>query len=174
MDDLNAASIEDVHEWFKTYYGAANAVLAVAGDVDADDVRARVEKYFGDIPPGPPLVRPDVNVAKRTRESRHVLQDRVPQGRVYKVWNVAAFGDTDVEFLDIASDVLTNGKSSRLYKRLVYEDQIATDVNSFNYTRELGGVFVLWATAQPDQDLPRNSHILSKCLGVEIHSFRSI
>jgi zinc protease len=162
MADLDAATLEDVHEWFKTYYGAANAVLAVAGDVDAEDVKVRVEKYFGDIPSGPPLVRPDVNVAKRTRESRHVLQDRVPQGRVYKVWNVAAFGDADVEYLDIASDVLTNGKSSRLYKRLVYEDQIATGVTSFNYTRELGGVFVVYATAQPDQDLAEVEAVLNE------------
>jgi len=162
MDDLEAASLEDVHEWFKTYYGAANAVLSIAGDVDAEDVKARVEKYFGEIPSGPPLVRPQVNVAKRTRESRHVIQDRVPQGRVYKVWNVAAYGDADVEYLDIASDVLTNGKSSRLYKRLVYEDQIATGVNSYNYTRELGGIFVVWATAQPDQDLAEVEAVLNE------------
>jgi zinc protease len=162
MDDLDAASLDDVHTWFETYYGAANAVLAVAGDVDAEDVKARVEKYFGDIPSGPPLVKPEVNVAKRSRESRHVIQDRVPQGRVYQVWNVAAYGDPDVEYLDIASDVLTNGKSSRLYKRLVYEDQIATGVNSFNYTRELGGVFVVWATAQPDQDLVEVETVLKE------------
>jgi len=153
MDDLDAASLEDVHTWFQTYYGAANAVLAVAGDIDAEDVKARVEKYFGDIPSGPPLIKPGVNVALRSQEARHVIQDRVPQARIYKVWNVAGYGDPDVEYLDIASDVLTTGKSSRLYKRLVYDDQIATDVGSFNFTRQLGGLFALWATAQPGQDL---------------------
>ena len=153
LDDLNAASIEDVHAWFKDYYGAANAVLVVAGDVEAEDVRARVEKYFGSIPSGPPLIKPDVNLARRDDETRIVIQDRVPQARVYKAWNVAAFKDPDVEYLDIASDMLTSGKSSRLYKRLVYEDQIATDVGSFNFTRQFGGLFVVWATAQPGQPL---------------------
>jgi len=162
MDDLNAASIEDVHEWFKTYYGPSNAVLSVAGDIDAEDVKARVEKYFGDIPPGPPLIKPAADVAPRTADTRHVLQDRVPQARIYKVWNVPGFGDSDVEFLDMASDVLTNGKSSRLYKRLVYEDQIATDVVSFNFTRQFGGMFIVWATAQPGQDLAEVERVLEE------------
>ncbi|MDX1632780.1 MAG: insulinase family protein, partial [Thermoanaerobaculia bacterium] len=153
MEDLNAATLEDVHEWFETYYGAANAVVAVAGDVEPEDVKRRVEEYFGDIPSGPPLVKPEVNVARRTQESRHVIQDRVPQARVYKAWNVAAYGSPDVEYLDLASDVLTDGKSSRLYKRLVYDEQIATDVSSFNYSRELGGLFIVWATVQPGGDL---------------------
>jgi zinc protease len=77
----------------------------------------------------------------------------VPQARVYKVWNVAAFGNPDEQYLDILSDILTSGKSSRLHKRLVYDDQTATDVGSFNYTRQLGGLFVVFATAQPGGDL---------------------
>ncbi len=153
MADLDAASLEDVHEWFQTYYGAANAVLAVAGDVEPEDVKRRVEKYFGDIPSGPPLIKPGPNVAPRTQPSRHTIQDRVPQARIYKVWNVAAFGDPDEQYLDILSDILTSGKSSRLHKRLVYDDQIATDVGSFNYTRQLGGLFIVTATAQPGGDL---------------------
>jgi zinc protease len=153
MEDLDAASLEDVHDWFETWYGAANAVLAVAGDVEPEDVKRRVEKYFGDIPAGPPLIKPGPDVAERRQPSRHTIQDRVPQARVYKVWNVAAFGDPDVEYLDILSDIFTSGKSSRLYKRLVYDEQIATDVNSFNYTRQLGGLFVVTATAQPGGDL---------------------
>ena len=153
MEDLDAAALEDVHEWFSTYYGAANVVLVVAGDVEPEDVKRRVERYFGDIPSGPPLIKPGPNVQERTQPSRHTIQDRVPQARVYKAWNVAAFGDPDVEPLDIASDILTNGKSSRLYKRLVYDEQIATDVSSFNYTRQLGGLFIVSATAQPGGDL---------------------
>ncbi len=153
MADLDAASLEDVHDWFKTYYGAANAVLVVAGDVEAADVKQRVEGYFGDIPAGPPLIKPGPNVSRRTQPSRQVIYDRVPQPRIYKAWNVSAWGGDDVQRLDILSDLLTSGKSSRLYKRLVYDDQIATDVNSFNYTRQLGGLFVVWATAQPGGDL---------------------
>ena len=153
MDDLDAATLDDVHEWFKTWYGAANAVIAVAGDVEPEDVKRRVEKYFGDIPAGPPLVKPGPNVEVRTQPSRHTIQDRVPQARIYKAWNVAAFGERDEQSLDILSDILTSGKSSRLYKRLVYDEQVATDVGSFNYTRQLGGLFIILATAQPGGDL---------------------
>ena len=153
MDDLNAASLDDVRAWFETWYGAANAVLVVAGDVDAEDVRARVERHFGHVAPGPPLVKPDVNLARRTEETRIVLQDRVPQARVYKAWNVAALGNPDLDYLSLASDVLTGGRSSRLYRRLVYEDQIATDASSFVLERQFGSLFILQATAQPGQDL---------------------
>jgi zinc protease len=153
MEDLDAASLEDVKEWFGRYYGAANAVLAVAGDVEAEDVEGRVERYFGDIASGPALVKPDVVVARRSEETRHVMWDRVPQGRVYKAFNVAALGDPAIEYLDMVSDVLTSGKSSRLHKRLVYDDQIATDAVSFVFGRELGSLFLIWATALPGQDL---------------------
>jgi len=153
MEDLDAASLEDVQEWFKTYYGPTNAVLVVAGDVNPEDVKARVEHFFGDIPAGPPLVKPAVNVSPRRESSRFISYDRVPQNRIYKVWNVPAIGDAEVEDLDILSDILTLGKSSRLYKRLVYQDQIATDVSSFNYSLQLGGLFIIIANAQPGGDL---------------------
>ncbi len=153
LDDLDAASLDDVHEWFKTYYGAANAVLAVAGDVDAEEVRQKVESYFGDIPSGPPVARGESWVARRTGSHRHRLQDRVAQARIYKVWNIPEWGTADADYLELVSDVLTNGKTSRLYKRLVYDDRIATDTVSFALDRELGGLFVLWATAAPGQDL---------------------
>lgn len=153
MDDLNAASLEDVQNWFKQYYGPNNAVLVVAGDVDPEDVLQRVERYFGDIPAGPPLVKPAVNLARRSEESRFVMEDRVPQARLYMIWNGPAYGMDDVEYLTIAGDVLSTGKSSRLYKRLVYEDQIATDVGAFAYPRELGGLFGIIATVQPGGDL---------------------
>ncbi len=162
MEDLDAASIEDVHEWFKRYYGAANTVIVVAGDVEPEDVKARVEKYFGDIPAGPPLIKPAVAVEKRTEATRMVMEDRVPQARVYKVWAVAPFGDDDLEYLDMAGDVLATGKNSRLYKRLVYEDQIATDVVAGVFGRELGGLFFVWATAQPGQDLGQVERVLDE------------
>jgi len=153
MEDLNGASLNDVREWFKTYYGAANAVLVVAGDVEPEDVKQRVERYFGDIAAGPTLTKPGVNISQRTQSSRFVMYDHVPQERIYKAWNVAAFGDADVELLDLLSDVLGAGKNSRLYKRLVYDDQIATDVEATNYTRQVGGLFIVSATAQPGGNL---------------------
>ena len=162
MEDLNAASLADVHEWFDTWYGAANAVLVVAGDVEAEDVKARVEKYFGHIPSGPPLIKPDVSLARRSEPSRIVLQDRVPQARVYKAWNVATVRDESVDHLSLASDVLAAGKSSRLYKRLVYDDQIATDVGAFVMTRQFGSLFLVLATAKPGQDLAEVEAVLEE------------
>ena len=152
MDDLNAASLDDVRTWFETWYGAANAVLVVAGDVTPEDVRAQVERHFGHIPSGPPLVKPEVDLARRAAESRIVLQDRVPQARVYKAWNVAALGDPALDHLSLAADVLASGRGSRLYRRLVHEDQIATDVSAFTIDRQYGSLFILQATAQPGQD----------------------
>ena len=153
LEDLDAASVDDVHEWFKTYYGAANAILSIAGDVDTETVRKKVEQFFGDIPSGPPVERQEAWVAKRENDRRMVLEDRVPQARIYKAWNIAAWEAEDTDHLDLVNDLLTSGKNSRLFKRLVYEDQIATDIRGFTYARELGGLFIVWATAQPGQDL---------------------
>jgi len=169
MDDLNAASVEDVHQWFKDYYGAANAVITVAGDVQTEEVKKKVQEYFGDIPSGPPVARQDAWVAKRTGTHRITMQDRVPQARIYKVWNGPALGSADVDDLDLISDLLSSGKNSRLYRRLVYEDQIATDVGGFFWGRELGGLFVLTATAQPGQDLAA----VEKALDEELADFLS-
>jgi len=155
MEDLNAASLEDVHEWFKTYYGAANAVISVAGDVDAETVRKKMEKYFGDIPAGPPVVRQKSWIAKRTGTHRQILEDRVPQARIYKVWNMPEWISADTDYLDVVSDVLGYGKTSRLYKRLVYDDRIATDASAYINPRELGGMFTMRATALPGQNLEK-------------------
>ncbi len=153
MEDLNAASLEDVREWFRTYYGAANAVLVVAGDVDLQEVRRKVESYFGDIPSGPPVAKQRAWVAKRTGEHRQTLQDRVPQARIYKVWNVPQWGEADSDSLGMVASVLSSGKTSRLYKRLVYEDQTATDVAAFAYDGQLAGLFVIQATVRPGGDM---------------------
>jgi zinc protease len=155
MDDLNAASMSDVQEWFKTYYGPSNAVLSVAGDIDAATARQKVEKYFGDIPAGPPIAANRVWIAKMTGTHRQVAEDRVPQARIYKVWNVPQDGTADSDYLDLVSSVLSSGKSSRLYKRLVYDDQIATNVSAFNSSSELGGQFRIQATARPGDDLTK-------------------
>ena len=92
MEDLDAAKLDDVKDWFRTYYGAANAVVVVAGDIDAETARQKVEKYFGDIPAGPPVARQQAWVAKRTGSQRGIMQDRVPQARIYKVWNIPGWG----------------------------------------------------------------------------------
>jgi zinc protease len=155
MEDLSAASLDDVKEWFRTYYGAANAVLVVAGDVDAEDVRRKVENYFGDIPPGPPIAKHEKWIAKRNSSQRQIMQDRVPQARLYKVWNVPDYADVETARLDLAASILTSGKNSRLYHRLVYKEQIASSVSAFVDSREIGGQFYIIATARPGQDLAK-------------------
>jgi len=155
MDDLDAAKLGDVKEWFQTYYGAANAVVVVAGDIDVKTAREKVEKYFGDIPAGAPVARQQAWVAKRTGSQRGIMQDRVPQAKLYKVWNIPGWGTEDGEYLDLVSDVLSTGKTSRLYKRLVYDEQIATDVSASLDLREIGGLFVIEASARPGVELTR-------------------
>jgi zinc protease len=155
MEDLDAAKLDDVKEWFRTYYGAANAVVVVAGDIDAQTAKEKVEKYFGDIPAGPPVARPRAWVARRAGTQRGIVQDRVPQARIYKVWNIPAWGTADADYLNLVSDVLSSGKTSRLYKRLVYDDQLATDVSAYVDLREIGGLFVIEASARPGVELGR-------------------
>jgi zinc protease len=155
MADLDAASMSDVQEWFKTYYGPSNVVLVIAGDIDAKTAKEKVEKYFGDIPAGPPVAHQEVWIAKMTGTHREIVQDRVPQARIYKIWNIPQYCSADADYLDLVSDVLSTGKSSRLYKRLVYDDQIATNVDVFTDLREIGGQFRVQVTAKPGQDLVR-------------------
>ncbi|MEO8577580.1 MAG: pitrilysin family protein, partial [Gemmatimonadales bacterium] len=153
MEDLNAASLADVKEWFSTYYGPSNAVLVVAGDVNPDDIKRRVERYFGDIPAGPPIVKHQAWTAKMVGEHRQVMQDRVPQARLFKAWNIPEYGHPDQTYLSMVADILGNGKSSRLYKRLVYKDRIASDVTAYMDDREIASQILLQATAQPGGDL---------------------
>ena len=153
MKDLDAASMSDVQEWFKTYYGPNNVTVVVAGDITPQVVREKVEKYYGEIPAGPPIAKQEVWIAKRTGTHRGWVQDRVPQARLYRVWNVPEFGSPEEAQLDLAAQVLGQGKPSRLYKRLVYKDQIATTATANNDTNEIGGQFDFTLTANPGGDL---------------------
>jgi len=155
MEDLNAAALDDVKDWFKTYYGAANAVIVVAGDIDAATAKAKVEKYFGDIPSGPPVARHDAWIAPMTETHRQQVQDRVPQARLYKVWNIPERGAAEHDYLNLVSDVLGSGKNSRLYKRLVYDDQICTNVAAYIDAREISSQFYIEATSKPGEDLAK-------------------
>jgi len=155
MEDLDAAKLDDVKEWFRTYYGPNNAVIVLAGDITAEIARQKVERFFGDIPATPPIAKQDVWISRRTGSHREVMQDRVPQGRIYKEWNIPQFGSGDGDYLDLVTDVLAAGKTSRLYKRLVYDEQVATDVVAYVDLREIGGQLVIRATAKPGGDLAR-------------------
>jgi len=153
MADLDAAAFKDVQEWFKNNYGPSNVVIVLAGDIDAKTAKEKVQKYFGDIPPGPPVAHQKIWIAKMKGTHREVTQDRVPLPRIYMVWNVPQFGSPDADFLDLVSSCLGDGKSSRLYKRLVYDDQIASDVTVYVDTREIGGQFVVQVTARSGHNL---------------------
>jgi len=152
MEDLNAASLEDVKNWFRAYYGAANAVLVIAGDVTVADAKARVEKYFGDIPSGPVVKRQEEFTAKMTGTRRALLQDHVPQARIYKVWNIPGETQRDYSMMDIVSDVLGGGKNSRLYKRLVYTDRTATAVQAYVGPFEIASQIQVVVTVKPGED----------------------
>jgi zinc protease len=162
MEDLSAASLEDVKEWFRTYYGAANATLVIAGDVEPRAVLEKVKRYFGDIPSGPPVARQEAWIAKMSGTHRQKAEDRVPQARIYKVWNIPQYGTTEGNYLNLVSDVLASGKNSRFYQRLVYRDQIATDVRAYVDLSEIGGQFVIAATARPGGDLAQVENALDE------------
>ena len=162
LDDLEAASLEDVHEWFRSYYGAANAVIAIAGDIDAQTALEKVEQYFGDIPSGPPVIKHESWAAPRRGTHRQVMQDRVPQARVYMVWNIPEWGSLDATYLDLVTDVLAVGKTSRFYKRLVYDEQIATDVSTFVSLREIAGQLQIRASARPGVGLAEVERALTE------------
>ncbi|MEL6950737.1 MAG: pitrilysin family protein [Pseudomonadota bacterium] len=152
MEDLNAATLDDVKEWFQTYYGPNNAVLVLAGDITPEQAREKVELYFGDIPPGPPISRQDEWVPQLNGAHRETLQDRVPQTLIYKVWPAPAWTNEDTDSLQIATAILGGGKNSRLYERLVYTDQTATSVGASTLALEIAGMIFVSATVQPGGD----------------------
>ena len=145
MEDLNAASMDDVQNWFKTYYGPNNAVLSLAGDINLQEAKELVYKYFADIPPGPSPIKKKKWIAKRSGEKRDIMYDRVPNARIYKVWNTPEIGSKEHPHFELIAALLTGGKNSELYQELVYKRQLATSVTSFYYDRELAGQF--WIAA---------------------------
>ncbi len=155
IEDLDRASLQDVHDWFATYYGPNNAVVVIAGDINPKEVLEKVNRYFGSIPPSPPVARHTAWVAKRSGEQRQRVEDRVSQARIYLAWNIPQWGTAEADYLDLASSILGEGKNSRLYKRLVYDEQIASSVSAFVDLREIAGVFFITADVRPGVDLAR-------------------
>ncbi|HET8816857.1 MAG TPA: pitrilysin family protein, partial [Pseudidiomarina sp.] len=153
MEDLNAASLDDVHQWFNDYYGAANAVVVLAGDIDVETAKEKMNYFFGHIDAGKPLQKMQSWIAKRDGEKRATMEDNVPVPRIYKLWNTAEMGTEDSEYLSLLTDILAGGKNSRLYQRLVYDEQIASSVSGFQYARQLAGQFFVIADAKPGVDL---------------------
>ncbi|AXK73340.1 insulinase family protein [Lysobacter sp. TY2-98] len=152
MADLDAASLEDVKTWFRGYYGAANTVLVMSGDIDVATAKAKALKYFGDIPAGAPVARQAKWVAARTTSTRDQMDDRVAQTRIYREWNIPGRGERDLTLLDLAADVLGGGKTSRLYQRLVYKDHLVDDVSVGITPFELASQFELQADVKQGVD----------------------
>jgi predicted Zn-dependent peptidase len=164
MEDLNAASLDDVHEWFKSYYGAANAVVVIAGDVNPEEVYQKVLKYFGNIPAGPTIARPGVNPQRRINDTRAEYQDRVPQSMVAMCWNTPGWGTEEHVWFDLASDVLAAGKNSRLYKELVYEKQLCTQAFAFFGPSEIAGNFYIMAYVKPGVEIQQVEDAISNIM----------
>jgi len=150
MVDLSAASVGDVSEFFRKYYAPNNASIAIAGDFDADSAKAWVRKYFGMIPRNADApVRPTVPAARLVKDTVMVLEDRVQLPRLYYMWHGVKAFSADEPALDALAAIIAGGKSSRLYRSMVYEKQIAQDVGMNNSSDKLDGVILLSSTAKP-------------------------
>lgn len=162
MEDLSAASYQDVVEFFKKYYGPNNASLCIAGDIDPVKTKAIVEKWFADIPAGPPVPPLGAPVAYLSQEKRVVLEDKVQLPRLYMSWlSPASFSPGDAE-LDILANILAGGKNSRLYKRLVYDMQIAQDVTAYESSAMLGSTFNIITTARSGHGLSEMEKVIQE------------
>jgi zinc protease len=160
-EDLRAMEFEDVRSFFRTYYHPANASLALAGDIETERGFELAEAYFGEIPGGekPASVHADASVA---REVRLVLEDRVELPRVYMAWHSPAmFAEGDAE-ADLLADLLANGKTSRLYRTLVYDKRMALDVSAYQHSREISSFFLLASTAAPGQSLTEITSLIDE------------
>ncbi|HEY8536100.1 MAG TPA: pitrilysin family protein [Vicinamibacterales bacterium] len=161
QEDLSAATLDDVKEFFRRYYTPNNLSLVIAGDFDPAEAKQLVEKYFGDLPPGPPLDRPARAVVSMSEERVIEVKDRVSLERVYIGWPTPEYFAPDEAALDIAARILSEGLSSRLNRALVYERQLATQVSAFNITGEIASVFVVMATARPGQSLAEIERVIT-------------
>jgi zinc protease len=151
-DDIRGMQLDEVQEFFRTYYHPSNASLVLAGDIETARGFELAEAYFGDIPPGA-APAPVSSSADLRSERRLVLEDRVELPRLYVGWHSPAmFAPGDAE-MDLLGDLLANGKTSRLYKTLVYERRMALDVSAYQNSREIGSFFLLTATAAPGHSL---------------------
>ena len=162
LDDLNAASMDDVKNWFKEYYGPNNAIVSIAGDVKAEEVFEKVKKYFGEIPASAPITKQGEWIAKMNGTHTVIAQDRVAQPLLQKIWNVPAWGTAEITYLNLLGDILTTGKSSRLYKRLVLDEDLASDVYAYVADNEIGGQFYIVADAKPGVDLKKINDVINQ------------
>jgi zinc protease len=152
MEDLNAASLEDVHQWFRDYYGPNNAVLSLAGDIDVATAREKVARYFGDIPSGPEVDRVATWLPIRTQNTHEIQHDEVPAVLANRAWVVPGRSTRERALLDLAAAAIGDGKNSRLYLDLIYNRQLATSVSTAVTPFELASVFDLSVVLNPGEE----------------------
>ena len=166
MEDLSAASLDDVKQFFRTYYAPNNATVVIAGDFDRDSALTWVRRYFAAIPRGPQLpARPIVPAVMVPRDTFLVLEDRVTLPRLFEVWETGRIYAADDAPLDVLASVLGGDKNSRLYKRLVFDMQVAQDVTVFNNSTKLDGNFNIIVTPKPGQTPTRMAALVSEEIG---------
>jgi zinc protease len=153
MEDLSAASLEDVKGFFALYYAPNNAVLSIAGDFDPKEAKALVEKYFGPIPKGNQIERPHPGPVSISNNIYKTFEDRVQLPRLYLSWHSPASFTREDAVLTVLARIMSSGKSSRLYKSLVYEKQIAQSANASANSSEIAGLFQITVTAKPGKNL---------------------
>jgi zinc protease len=163
--DLRQATLDDVRDFFARHYHPGNASIALAGDIDPALALALVERYFGDLPAGPPVPPVAVPEGGLSAETRIVLEDRVDRPRLYLAWRTPALFEEGDAALDVAADVIASGKTSRLYRTLVHERRLALDVSAGQQSRELEGFFQLAATAAPGRTLADIEALINEALG---------
>jgi predicted Zn-dependent peptidase len=155
MEDLNAASLDDVIAFFKTWYAPNNAVLSIAGDVDEELAHAAAERYFAPIPANPSITQPPTDAIPPVigQELREIVPDDVPLTRIHFGFRCPPFGTPEYDALEVCAQILAGGRGSRLYRRLVREQRIAQDVTAFGLPLIDGASFFGgWVTARPDAD----------------------
>jgi predicted Zn-dependent peptidase len=152
MKDLDAASLDDVKNWFKNYYGASNVTVALVGDITPEVAKEKMTRYFGDIPAGPPVARQQPWAAPRTTSTRDTMTDTVAQSRIVRTWNAPDLADADEAQLELAAAVLGGDKTSRLYQRLVYKDKLVDSVSVGVQPFALASLFQLSADVKNGVD----------------------
>ncbi len=162
MEDLSAASFEDVARFFRTYYVPNNASLVIAGDLDLANTRKLVEKWFDDVPRGKPVEPLSPPTAVLDGVKSKTITDRVQLPRLYLAWHTPGLLKPGDATMDIVANLLSSGKNSRLYRRLVYDLQIAQDVVAFQQSQALGSNFVIMATARPGQGLDKIQAVIDE------------
>ena len=165
--DLKTVTLKDVKNWFNTHYGAGNATLVLSGAITLEEAQKKTEKYFGHLASGSPVTTAQKWIPHLEHDQRVEMEDNVPQERFYRVWNIPGLGELEAEELNLAAEILSMGKKSRLYQRLVYRDELATNLSAFTWLSQLSGQFIIQATAKQHGSLEK----IEKAIEEELELF---